>query len=104
MIHKVGTILWLFLFMGVLITSGLCSRARSCLLSAHSQSVAGAEQEPGALDFKEMMTGESRSTNGAHDSFHSWKATDGIVVSSRICECDSVVQAKKAFLKRLSES
>jgi hypothetical protein len=56
------------------------------------------------LDFKETMVGEQGAPNGTHLSFHTWRATDGITVTSSMQEFRSIAQAKKAFAHRLKEA
>jgi hypothetical protein len=102
--RQMSKILCVFSAALILVTTGHDSLDAGDSLPTRSQSAANTVQKPDTFEFKETLMGERQSTNGAHSSFHAWKASDGVVVNSSTGQCDSVAQAKKAFLKRVSES
>jgi hypothetical protein len=56
------------------------------------------------LEFKEILVGERITQKGVRFPFHSWRASDGVIVNSSMAEFNSVIEARSAFSKRLREA
>src|SRR5579862_3498619 len=65
---------------------------------------AQANSNPPDITFKEMDVGDAKSKEGVRLSFHDWKSSDGVGVTSFIFSYDSPDQASEGLAKRLGEA
>jgi hypothetical protein len=63
-----------------------------------------ANSDRASLDFKEVMVGEQMTQDGTKRPFHTWKASDGVSVTSFTQEFRSHAQANHSFSKRLKQA
>src|SRR5882724_1148837 len=83
--HMIKSI-WLVII-SIFLTSGLEVHANSrsvCrqALESEQKTTSEATSDQASLEFKEVMMGEQVATDGTKRPFHTWKASDGVSVTS----------------------
>jgi hypothetical protein len=100
--------IWLVII-SIFLTSGLEVHANSRsvfrqALESEQKTTSEATSDQASLEFKEVMMGEQVATDGTKRPFHTWKASDGVSVTSFTQEFRSHAQANHSFSKRLKEA
>jgi hypothetical protein len=82
------------------ISRSVCRQA----LESEQKTTSEATSGRASLEFKEVMMGEQIATDGTKRPFHTWKASDGVSVTSFTQEFRSHAQANYSFSKRLKQA
>jgi hypothetical protein len=82
------------------ISRSVCRQAQE----SEQKTTSEATSDRASLEFKEVMMGEQVATDGTKRPFHTWKASDGVSVTSFTQEFRSHAQANHSFSKRLKQA